>query len=112
MNIKLWDNKYIIKTDQYQYILALNDKYQTPVGYFGSITNAIWKIVDTEKRANDAETLAEYIEHIKGIEAKLDKTLIKIKELVEDDKSFLIEKEEDTTKATTKTTRKRGKKIP
>lgn len=87
MKIKIWDNKYIIKSDSRQYkLIELKGKTDTEnteekedegvcIAYLDSITSVFRVIVEREGRQNNCTTLNGYIKHLEKINNQLEKTL-------------------------------------
>lgn len=95
MNIKVWDDRYIIKSDSLCYKLVevktrqgkddedIDDAvknedgtYETPVGYVDNIARCFKIIIEREGRKNKCTTLDGYIKHIEAIEKKLDEEIL------------------------------------
>ncbi|MGF6374993.1 hypothetical protein M2140_000027 [Clostridiales Family XIII bacterium PM5-7] len=96
MNIKIWDDKYVIKSDAYNYFLReiktkqpkdddggtvsevdVNDDgtYEVTVANCDTVSRCLIKLVELEGRKNRCGTLEGYIKHLEKIEDKLNKTL-------------------------------------
>jgi len=88
MKIKIWDDKYIIKSDVYCYKLIKvadadkDDEDGAVVGYYGDVENLFKSLVDMEKRLNKCTTLNGYIKHIEDINKQLEATLEQIKAVI------------------------------
>lgn len=88
MKIKIWDDKYIIKSDIYCYKLIKvadaekSDEDGAVVGYYNDIENLFRSLVDMEKRLNKCTTLNGYIKHIEDINKQLETTLEQIKAVI------------------------------
>lgn len=107
MNIKVWDDKYVIKNDAHCYILkevrkkasAEDDElekaetdsdgnYEITVGYPSTVAGAFSLIVEREGRRNKCTTLDGYIKHLISINDKLEENLKKFEKLVGSDALF------------------------
>ena len=107
MNIKVWDDKYIIKNDAHCYILkevrkkaSADDEelekaetdsdgnYEITVGYPSTVAGAFSLIVEREGRRNKCTTLDGYIKHLISINNKLEENLKKFEKLVGADALF------------------------
>lgn len=93
MNIKVWDGKYIIKSDTLCYKVSeikqkinndelLEDvkqseggEYECTIGYVNNVAQCFKLIVDREGRMNKCTTLAGYIKHIEAINKKLEENI-------------------------------------
>ena len=88
MKIKIWDDKYIIKSDVYCYKLIKvtdaekSDEDGAVVGYYNDMENLFRSLVDMEKRLNKCTTLNGYIKHIEDINKQLENTLEQIKAVI------------------------------
>lgn len=102
MNVKVWDDKYVIKDDTHCYILkelktkqpkdgeeidekvVANDDgtYEITVGYPSTVAHAFSIIVEREGRNNRCTTMDGYIRHLKEIDAKLEENLRKFSAIV------------------------------
>lgn len=105
MNIKIWDDKYIIRADKYQYRLIeikqkateeeLEDAKQTDdgtyeviVGYYPTLRYLFQNLVEIEGRQNRCATMEGYIKHIEKINAQLENILNNIQSIVGVEKSL------------------------
>lgn len=94
MNIKIWDDKYRIRSDSYCYTLSEimtkgdGEQYDSTVGYFSNIEHVFKDIVEREGRANKCTTLNGYIKHIEDVNKKLEENLLKIEAIVGSKKSM------------------------
>jgi len=95
MNVKVWDDKYVIKDDTHCYVLKeiktkqpkdgdeIDEKvvanadgtYEITVGYPSTVAHAFSIIVEREGRSNRCTTMDGYIRHLKEINAKLEENL-------------------------------------
>lgn len=93
MNIKVWDDKYTIKSDSHCYRVSeiktkLDDEesagdfskstdgtYEYTVGYVNTVADCFRLIVDREGRMNKCTTLNGYIKHIEAINKKLEENI-------------------------------------
>lgn len=101
MNIKVWDDKYVIKNDAHCYIVkeirkkasAEDDElekaetdsdgnYEITVGYPSTVAGAFSLIVEREGRRNRCTTMDGYIKHMKEINAKLEENINKLSAIV------------------------------
>lgn len=105
MNIKLWDDKYAIKSDPYCYrVVELKQKtdeakkktkkkaaeeevldeneYEFTIGYVNDIAHCFKLIVEKEGRANKCTSLNGYIKHLEEINKKLEENLNKFAVIV------------------------------
>lgn len=88
MNIKIWDDKYRVKSDSYCYILSEimtkedGTQYDATVGYFSNIGHIFKDIAEREGRDNKCTTLNGYIKHIEEVNKKLEENLLKIEAIV------------------------------
>lgn len=88
MNIKIWDDKYRIRSDSYCYTLseiAVKDdgeQYDSTIGYFSNIEHVFRDIVEREGRINKCTTLNGYIKHIEAVNKTLEENLAKIEAIV------------------------------
>lgn len=95
MNIKVWDDKYIIKSDSLCYKVSEikqkaennedenidvektdNGEYEVIIGYVNNVAQAFRLIVDREGRNNKCSTLNGYIKHITAINKKLEDNIM------------------------------------
>lgn len=89
MNIKVWDDKYTIRSDSNCYKIAeikqkidnsdedmaeknSNGDYEITVGYVNNIAQCFRLIVEREGRLNKCTTLNGYIKHLEEINKKLE----------------------------------------
>lgn len=101
MNIKVWDDKYLIKSDPYCYKVAEirkrtsedsdadaedtesdGDTYAINIGYVNSVAECFRLIVEKEGRQNQCTTLSGYIKHLENINKKLEENILLFEELV------------------------------
>lgn len=94
MNIKVWDDKYVIKSDQYCYKVAeikkkisddeegdvetegLDDgTYEVNIGFVNNVAQCFRLIVEKEGRQNKCSTLNGYIRHIEEVNKKLENNI-------------------------------------
>ena len=108
MNIKVWDNKYVITSDKLCYTLkeiktkqskddednslevqANNDgTYETAIAYHDTVAGCFRTIVEREGRQNKCTTLDGYIKHLKSVSDKLEENLKKFEKIVDADTLF------------------------
>lgn len=107
MNIKVWDGKYIIKSDAYCYILKEIKKkqpkddevpqeivengdgtYEVTIAYPTTVANCFKYIVEAEGRANRCTTIEGYVKHLEKINAKLEENLLLFQKLVGPDEKL------------------------
>lgn len=99
MNIKIWNNKYAIKSDTNQYkLLALKEKADggsddtkeegVVVGYYSTLRSLFEDLVAVEQRTNKCTTMDGYIKHIEKINTKLAETLAEINGKISPEESF------------------------
>ena len=101
MNVKIWDDKYMIKSDarQYKLIELKNTKpgegiddddtdVGTCIGYFTALTHLFQSLVEREGRLNKCSTLEGYIKHIEKINDKLEENLLAMAKIVGQKESF------------------------
>ena len=101
MNIKIWDDKYMIKSDarQYKLIELKNPKsgegiddddieIGTCIGYYTALTHLFQGLVEREGRLNKCSTLEGYIRHIEKINNKLEENLLAMAKIVGQKESF------------------------
>lgn len=98
MNIRVWDNKYVIKSDAYSYKLAkvmiktnedgTTEEYESDMKWCTNVGNCFRNIVELEGRKNQCTTLEGYIRHLEKINEKLEENLAKFEILV-DEKEML-----------------------
>ena len=88
MNIKIWDDKYRIRSDSYCYTLSEitvkdgGEESDSTVGYFSNIEHVFKDIVEREGRMNKCTTLNGYIKHIEAVNKMLEENLAKIEAIV------------------------------
>lgn len=99
MNIKIWDDKYAIRSDKYQYkLIELKQKagdeaedeieqtedgiYEVTVGYYPTLRHLFKSLVETEGRQNRCTTMEGYIRHIEKINIQLEETLEKMQAVI------------------------------
>lgn len=100
MYVKIWDDKYVIKSDNYCYILAeiktkntivdgdietvKNDDgtYEVNLAYTKTVAGAYASLVEREGRKNKCTTLDGYIKHLEKIYQKLEEELKKMAVIV------------------------------
>lgn len=100
MNIKVWDDKYTIKSDSHCYRVSeiktkLDEEessgdfqkskdgtYEYTVGYVNNVAQCFRLIVEREGRMNKCTTLNGYIKHLENINAKLEDNLRKFSVIV------------------------------
>lgn len=96
MNIKVWNDKYVIKDDAHCYVLKeiktkqpkdgeeeIDEKivanadgtYEITVGYPTTVAHAFSIIVEREGRKNRCTTMDGYIRHLKEINAQLEENI-------------------------------------
>ena len=98
MHIKVWDDKYVIKSDAYCYKLAklgtkenedgTTEEVEYDFKYCTNVGNCFRNIVEIEGRKNQCTTLEGYIRHLEKINEKLEENLAKFECLV-DEKEML-----------------------
>lgn len=95
MNIKIWDDKYRVKSDSYCYTLseigtreASGEQYETTIGYFSRIEHVFKEITEREGRLNKCTSLNGYIKHLEEVNKKLEENLLKIEAVVGSKKSM------------------------
>ena len=100
MNIRVWDDKYVIKSDNYCYTLrevkqkkASDDEaleaeengdgtVEITVAYLSNVAQCFATIVEREGRQNRCTTMDGYIKHLKAINDKLEDNLEKFAKIV------------------------------
>lgn len=100
MNIKIWDDRYAIKSDSRQYkLIEIKEKlsgdeagdetdinedgtYEIILGYYSSLTSVFKSIVEREGRLNKCTTLEGYVKHIEKINKKLEENLLAMATIV------------------------------
>lgn len=95
MNIKIWDDKYRVKSDSYCYTLseigtreASGEQYEITIGYFSRIEHIFKEIAEREGRLNKCTSLNGYIKHLEEVNKKLEENLLKIEAVVGSKKSM------------------------
>lgn len=106
MNIKIWDDKYAIKSDPRQYrLIEIKEKvpgedagadadvnedgtYEIILGYYSSLASVFKGVVEREGRLNKCTTLEGYVKHIEKINKKLEENLLAIAAVVGKKESF------------------------
>lgn len=108
MNIKVWDDKYVITSDKLCYTLkeiktrqskdddensletqANSDgTYETAIAYHDTVAGCFRTIVEREGRQNKCTTLDGYIKHLKSVSDKLEENLKKFEKIVDADTLF------------------------
>ena len=106
MNIKIWDDRYVIKSDPRQYrLIEIKEKlsgeeanvdadinedgtYEVIIGYYGSLEGVFRGLVEREGRLNKCTTLEGYVKHIEKINKKLEENLLAIAAVVGRKESF------------------------
>lgn len=108
MDIKVWDDKYVIRSDTYCYILREIKKkqpkpdedtihevvengdgtYEVTIAYPSNIANCFRYIVEAEGRNNRCTTLDGYIKHLEKINHKLEENLLLFQRLVGADENL------------------------
>ena len=95
MNIKIWDDKYVIKSDSRQYrLIEITEKapdedggdvqtnedgtYEVNIGYYSTMAALFKGLVEREGRLNKCTTLEGYVKHIEKINQKLEDNLMAI----------------------------------
>lgn len=101
MNISIWNDKYMIRSDRRQYKLveikqkvtdedgdaesvAQNDDgtYEVNVGYFPTLKYLFLALAEREGRINRCTTLDGYIKHIEKVNKQLEETLMQIQAVI------------------------------
>lgn len=85
MNIRVWDNKYAIKSDNYCYKLVeiktktnedgTTEEYESDFKWCTNVGNCFRNIVEIEGRKNQCTTMEGYIKHLEKINDKLEENL-------------------------------------
>ena len=105
MNIKIWNDKYVIKSDPRQYkLIEIKEKpseedaldtgvsedgtYEVIIGYYNSMTSVFKSIVEREGRLNKCTTLEGYVKHIEKINKKLEENLLAMATIIGKKESF------------------------
>lgn len=96
MHIRVWDDKYVIKSDAYCYKLAKvmikedgsGEEYENDFKWCTNVANCFRNIVEIEGRKNQCTTLEGYVKHLEKINNKLEENLAKFESLV-DEKEML-----------------------
>lgn len=100
MNIKVWDDKYVIKSDNYCYTLrevkqkkageddeldaeeTADGTIEVTVAYLSNVAQCFETIVEREGRQNRCTTMDGYIKHLKAINEKLEENLDQFAKIV------------------------------
>lgn len=100
MNIKVWDDKYIIKSDSYCYRVneikqkleseenldnveeSGNGEYEVTIGYVKNVAQCFRLIAEREGRQNKCTTLNGYIKHLEEVNKKLEENIKKFSVIV------------------------------
>ena len=99
MNIKIWDDRYIIRSDARQYrLIEIKEKspdeesddvqadengtYEVNIGYYSSMASLFRGLVEREGRLNKCTTLEGYVKHIEKINKKLEENLLVIAAMI------------------------------
>lgn len=100
MNIKVWDDKYVIKSDNYCYTLrevkqkkageddeldteeTADGTVEVTVAYLSNVAQCFATIVEREGRNNRCTTMDGYIKHLKTINDKLEDNLEKFAKII------------------------------
>lgn len=95
MNIKIWDGKYAIRSDKYQYRLVelrqkgedevsdeAEDVQEISVGYYPTLGYLLKSLAEMEGRQNRCTTMEGYVKHIEKVNAKLEGILETIQSLI------------------------------
>lgn len=105
MNIKIWDDRYIIRSDARQYrLIEIKEKapdeesddvqadengtYEVNIGYYSSMASLFRGLVEREGRLNKCTTLEGYVKHIEKINKKLEENLLVIAAMIGKKESF------------------------
>lgn len=105
MNIKIWDDRYIIRSDARQYrLIEIKEKapdeesddvqadengtYEVNIGYYSSMVSLFRGLVEREGRLNKCTTLEGYVKHIEKINKKLEENLLVIAAMIGKKESF------------------------
>ena len=105
MNIKIWNDKYVIKSDARQYrLIEIKEKapeedddnvqanengtYEVNIGYYSSMASVFRDIVEREGRLNKCTTLEGYVKHIEKINKMLEENLLVIAAMIGKKESF------------------------
>ena len=105
MNIKIWDDRYIIRSDARQYrLIEIKEKapdeesddvqadengtYEVNIGYYSSMASLFRGLVEREGRLNKCTTLEGYVKHIEKINKKLEENLMSIAAMIGKKESF------------------------
>lgn len=105
MNIKIWDDRYVIKSDARQYrLIEVKEKlsgedaadadvnedgtYEIIIGYYGSLTSLFKGLVEREGRLNKCTTLEGYVRHIEKINKKIEENLLAMVNIIGKKESF------------------------
>ena len=99
MNIKIWDDRYIIRSDARQYrLIEIKEKapdeesddvqadengtYEVNIGYYSSMVSLFRGLVEREGRLNKCTTLEGYVKQIEKINKKLEENLMSIAAMI------------------------------
>lgn len=99
MNVKIWDGKYLIRSDKYEYrLIELKQKagdettedieqteegiYEVTVGHYPTLRYLFKSLVEMEGRQNRCTTMEGYIRHVEKINAQLEETLEKMQAII------------------------------
>lgn len=96
MNIKIWDDKYAIKSDSKCYRLIelkegdedIENEEGSTVGYFSTMSGLFRGVVEREGRLNKCSTLEGYVRHIEKVNKKLEENLLAIAAIVGKKEAF------------------------
>lgn len=84
MNIKIWDDKYLIKSDSRCYKLLEvkesekdneTDETENVIGYYSTINHLFKGLAEREGRLNKCTTMEGYIRHLEKVNKKLEENL-------------------------------------
>lgn len=86
MELRIWDDKYTIRSDQYQYTLfenkrkqANNEEYEVAVGYFTTLQHLFKELAAREQRLSNATSLKEFVKDVNEVYKKLAKLINDVK---------------------------------
>lgn len=95
MRIKIWDDKYIIKSDKYEYrLIAIKEKEEEApddgdeneegvvVGHYATIGYLLEDLVNMEQRMNRCTTIDGYVKHIEKVNKQLEDILKQIQAVI------------------------------
>jgi hypothetical protein len=107
MNIKVWDDKYAIKSDAYSYVVAEiktkqdkdlpddaeiiegdGDTYEINLAYLRDFSGCYRYIVEREGRKNKCTTMEGYVKHIEKLNKKLSEEVQRLAELFDVEKQL------------------------